>query len=99
MKKLFLGIIINIYSLFLSRVAFAAPWADPGGVISKISNIIMGVGVGIALLGFAGSLVISSVSFGDDELISKGRKGATVAIVCGILIAIAPVLYNWALSQ
>lgn len=99
MKKtlVILGVTILLV-LGLENIAFAAAWEDPGGIITKTAGKIKGLGIGIALLGFLASWVISALSIGDENVIAKGKKGATVAVVAGLVLAVGVQIYQWFLS-
>lgn len=99
MKKTLVILGVSLLLLLgLEGVASAAQWEDPGGIITKTAGKIKGLGIGIALLGFLASWVISALSIGDENIIAKGKKGATVAVVAGLVLAVGVQIYQWFLS-
>lgn len=79
-------------------IALAAKWSDPGGIISKSSNKVVGIGIGISLVGFLASWILQAASFGDESVIQKGRKAATAAVVSGMVLAVGTQIYSWFLA-
>ena len=97
-KTLLITGIAFLLMLGLESVAFAAPWEDPGGIISKSANKIKGLGIGVAFLGFLASWAISGLSLGDDMIINKAKKGAFIAVAAGLILAVGTQLYEWFLT-
>ncbi|AVX40808.1 hypothetical protein CTH_10044 (plasmid) [Carboxydocella thermautotrophica] len=99
MKKVLLILGIAFLLVFgFESIALAATWDDPGGIINKTASKIKGLGIGIAMLGFLASWVISSLSLGDESVIAKGKKGATMAVVSGLVLAVGVQIYQWFLQ-
>jgi len=97
-KALLILTVISTAYFGYEGTALAASWDDPGGIITKIAGKIKGLGIGLALLGFLASWAISALSLGDESIIAKGKKGATVALVSGLVLAVGVQIYQWFLS-
>jgi hypothetical protein len=95
MKKSFFGLLIILSCLIICSVAYAVPYDDPGGIISRIANKIKLIGIGIAFIGFIASWVISALSLGDEQIINKGKKGATIAVVSGLVLSVGSQIFEW----
>jgi hypothetical protein len=99
LKKTIAIILLSVLILsFMGGIASAVSYEDPGGIFSKTSGKIKGFGIGIALLGFMGSWVISAISLGDDKIIAQGKKGAVVAVVSGLVLTAGAQIFDWFLA-